>query len=285
MNSPVGVDESRRDVYAMLAETCKLDPKKYPVPPAVTRNTTTITPEQRFKNIHGAFLAIQQNENCEQFSIRANVSTNELLRVNKLAAGCTNWPSGKLFIPEAAKCKAYVVADDDECLGITRRFGLRLSEFLSWNPEIDAKCRNLLVHKQTTVCVSQPGGEYTIPDAAWEKPPQPSAPAVVKRGVLAEGTKKCARFHRYVGRESCTALMMRYAITHADFLFLNPSVEPNCGNLAEGHNYCVEPVGPYVDYEGHDLAVKAARKKRRLPVVPFAELRKRATQRVGKAGR
>lgn len=246
INSPIGFDASTRDSYEALVKDCKLDPAVDIVPAPKVSNETVITPEERFKGIPGYFADIQNGEGCEDFSIRTNISTTELLRVNRLYAGCMNWPGAgqKLFVPEDSVCNAYVVEDDDQCLGITRKFGIRLPEFLSWNPDINSMCTNLMVHKQKTVCVSQPGGDYIIPDSVVDAAAPSPQKSVVPRGIIAERTNsKCALYHEYRKGETCSGLMMRYGIRFPDFRFLNPSVDSVCGNMVESHHYCMKPVG------------------------------------------
>ena len=106
----------------------------------------------------------------------------------------------------------------------------------------------------TQICVSPPGmslPQQNTPGTQNTTVPYPnatstitSAPvAAVPTNVAQHVNPRCGEYYTMVEGDYCNLLVMKFAISLADFLFLNPDVNSNCTNLLAQYSYCVKPVG------------------------------------------
>ena len=100
----------------------------------------------------------------------------------------------------------------------------------------------------TQVCVSVPGkplpmqntmAPYSNGTATITSAPVAAIPTDVARHV----NPRCAQYYTAVAGDYCNLLVMRYAISLPDFLFLNRDVNADCTNLLAQYSYCVKPIG------------------------------------------
>lgn len=106
----------------------------------------------------------------------------------------------------------------------------------------------------TQICVSAPG----VPLAAQSAAGTPnttvpysngtstitSAPvAAVPTNVAHQVNPRCGQYYTTVEGDYCNLIIMKFAISLDDFLFLNGDVNANCTNLLAQYSYCVKPVG------------------------------------------
>lgn len=95
------------------------------------------------------------------------------------------------------------------------------TQLLAWNPVLNAGCNNIDKAVGYEICVGQPGTQYTVPKT--------SAPTVStaapKPTDIADGTNVyCARFYKALLGDYCNLLIMKFAISLPDFVFLNPAI-------------------------------------------------------------
>ena len=100
------------------------------------------------------------------------------------------------------------------------------------------------------LCVVKPGTPYTSPAPATMQPTIPTTPAPVPTDIADEATTYCGRYYRAVVGDYCNLLTVKFGISLADFLFLNPAVNENCTNLFAEESYCVRAVGDINTYTG-----------------------------------
>lgn len=95
-----------------------------------------------------------------------------------------------------------------------------------------------------SVCVTSPGRPYVAPSVTITLPPTSPTEAVSVPGDLAEESTTYRAKYYSVGEEDyCNLLSVRFGISLADFIILNPAVKENCTNLYAHESYCVQAVG------------------------------------------
>ncbi|KAI0451611.1 hypothetical protein F5B21DRAFT_507095 [Xylaria acuta] len=119
----------------------------------------------------------------------------------------------------------YTVQSGDNCNVIRDRFGdiFTLTEFYSWNPEVDSFCSNLFPGEVVCVGAGNPTGA----------PPACAVP--VKPGLISN----CDSCYKVVTGDSCSRIVSVNKISLAEFLAWNPDLNSVCTNLEIGYNYCV----------------------------------------------
>ncbi|KAI0861730.1 hypothetical protein F4860DRAFT_474929 [Xylaria cubensis] len=126
----------------------------------------------------------------------------------------------------ASNCTAtYTVQPGDNCNKIRDQFGdiFTLTQFYSWNPEVDSFCSNLFPGEVVCVGVGNPTGA------------PPACPVPVKTGLISN----CDSCYKVVDGDSCSGIETSKNITLAEFLAWNPDLNSGCTNLEIGYNYCV----------------------------------------------
>ncbi|KAI5866007.1 LysM domain-containing protein [Durotheca rogersii] len=197
----------------------------------------------------GKTYEIKAGDDCHSISVSQGIGTDWLLTDNDLSAACVDFPSsGKLCLVNT--CDVYTVAEGDTCKSITREFGMTDSQFRAWNPSVDAGCYNLQRMVGDQVCVAVPGTPYITPAPTTIAPSIPTTAAPVPTNI-AQGTNTyCGRYYEAIPGDYCNLVIMKFAISLSDFLFLNPAVNENCTNLFAYESYCIQPVGDINTYSG-----------------------------------
>lgn len=106
----------------------------------------------------------------------------------------------------------------------------------------------------TQICVSAPGKPLpaqntrrtqntTVPYSNGTSTITPAPVAAVPTNVAQQVNLHCGQYYSTVEGDYCNLLLMKFAISLVDFLFLNKVVNANCTNLLAQYSYCVKPVG------------------------------------------
>lgn len=188
---------------------------------------------------------IQLGDDCHSISLSEGIGTAWLLMDNNLAAWCENFPTeGALCLVN--KCNVVTVQAGDSCHSIAYAANITDVQLKAWNLVLNAGCHNVdkLVGHQ--LCITPPGEEYVDP----EPPTTTSTPVPVPTDVAEGTTERCAKYYLVQPGEYCNLLVMRFAISLADFLFLNPAINENCTNLFALESYCVQAYGDINTYPG-----------------------------------
>lgn len=93
------------------------------------------------------------------------------------------------------------------------------------------------------VCISKPGNPYVLPSSTVLVQTMPTTPAPVPTDVAAGTNTYCGMYYQAVLGDFCNTIVMKFGISLADFVFLNPAINENCTNLFAEESYCVEAVG------------------------------------------
>ncbi|KAI2707493.1 hypothetical protein DTO013E5_8367 [Penicillium roqueforti] len=130
--------------------------------------------------------------------------------------------------------KFHKVVDGDNCATISKEYGISQADFLTWNPDVGADCKNLWLDNY--VCVGS-----TPTSTSGTPPPTSTSPGVVTPTPTQPNmTKGCTKFHMVVDGDNCATISREYGISRADFLTWNPDVGTNCTNLWLDNYVCVE---------------------------------------------
>lgn len=93
------------------------------------------------------------------------------------------------------------------------------------------------------VCVSAPGKPYVTPTVSLVAPTIATTAAPVPTDVASGVNSRCGRYYHVVVGDYCNMIVVKFKITMADFIFLNPSINANCTNLLADESYCIQAVG------------------------------------------
>jgi hypothetical protein len=95
---------------------------------------------------------VESEDTCDSIATAKNVSTYSVRRAAGAGPECNLRDGVKLCLPEP--CTVYRVRYDDTCQSILDSVsGLRASDLLIWNPNINPLCTNLNVMVETLICI------------------------------------------------------------------------------------------------------------------------------------
>jgi LysM repeat protein len=125
-------------------------------------NNTSVTRYSTPTTCTGATVPVATNADCDSFAMRHGISTDQLLAINGLTAGCANFPGGKTSLCIEGSCQTYTVKANDTCTSIALAYNLWPLQLRLWNPFLDPACNDLARMVGHVICVSNPNG-YTTP--------------------------------------------------------------------------------------------------------------------------
>ncbi|KAF9874971.1 LysM domain-containing protein [Colletotrichum karsti] len=253
LNSPFGYQADFAASFRNLTKSCSATRYTFttPTPYAISTIAPPPTPE---RPTCGSPYVVKSNDTCDSIAVANGVATWSVLRAGGLDWRCKNLAAGDLLcLPKP--CNLYRVQYDDTCEAIvSKRSGLNMASFMSWNPVINSLCTNMDELVGHMLCVTAPGGvpgdeNMTVP------PPTPTADpgtAVPKPTNGKDETKgPCAKWYTIQDGDKCESVSVRDGIALRDFYFLNPSLDSQCTNLLLGIAYCVQAVGNIATYPGY----------------------------------
>ncbi|KAK4128906.1 carbohydrate-binding module family 50 protein [Parathielavia appendiculata] len=242
-DGPVVASES---LYESMTLSCGITGK--PVT-TTTIDYSTSQPEPTQAVCGGTQYAIQSGDDCYSISKAQGVGTAWLLADNNLAAYCADFPtSGSLCITN--NCDIVTVEVNQTCAAIADAAGITETQLNAWNPVINPVCSNINMMNGTTLCISPPGPQLPPPVTTNIPPLTPTTAAPVPSDAAAGSNKPCGRWYDVEAGDYCNLVVLKFAISLEDFLFLNTGINVNCTNLYAGESYCVQPVGDINTYPG-----------------------------------
>ncbi|KAI1776335.1 LysM domain-containing protein [Hypoxylon cercidicola] len=242
-----GLDLQESSVYESKTSSCGIANAPLTKTPLTLFSPTEYVPAT--PTCAGKTYQIQSGDDCHSISSSQGIGTDWLLADNALTAACLDFPStGELCLVNT--CEVYTVVEGDTCASITKEFGINESQFRAWNPSINAGCYNLERMVGNQVCIAVPGTPYITPAPTTIAPSIPTTAAPIPTNV-AEGTNNnCGRYYEAIPGDYCNLVIIKFAISLDDFLFLNSGVNVNCTNLFALESYCVQAVGDINTYSG-----------------------------------
>ena len=135
-------------------------------------------------------------------------------------------------------CDAFhFVVQGDGCAAITSKYGISLSQFYTWNPEIGTSCANLWL--DVYVCVSiigvGPTPTTTLKTSTTTKGNGIATPTPIQPGM----TTSCKKFWKVVSGDGCASIAQKGGISLTNFYKWNPGVGSNCESLWLDYYVCI----------------------------------------------
>lgn len=161
LGNPLGYDASLATNYASLVASCNATAYSYTTPTqyainatvAATTATTAVTTTAS-SDCTGSY-TVQATDDCNSVAQALNVSTYSLLYSNGLDIYCQNFAAAvnaTLCIPP--QCDTYIWQLTDDCDSVVASLAnVTVPQFLAWNPNFNALCRNAVNFIDYAVCI------------------------------------------------------------------------------------------------------------------------------------
>ncbi|KAK5654042.1 hypothetical protein OQA88_7720 [Cercophora sp. LCS_1] len=242
----LGPDLRSASAYESRTSSCAITGAPLTTTPS-TFTPTTNTPTT--PTCAGTTYTIQPGDTCNSISASEGIGTDWLITDNGLTAHCHDFPTtGTLCL--ANTCDVYTVLVGDTCKSIAKDHDISEAQLRAWNPSINAGCYNLESMIGDQLCVNKPGTPYTTPPLTTIQPTIPTTAAPVPTDIAVDTTEYCGKYYKVVLGDYCNLLTIKFGISLADFIFLNPAINENCTNLFAEESYCVQAVGDINTYTG-----------------------------------
>ncbi|KAF2004067.1 carbohydrate-binding module family 50 protein [Amniculicola lignicola CBS 123094] len=135
-------------------------------------------------------------------------------------------------------CDAFhLTVEGDQCGTIAAKYGISLSQFYSWNPDVGTSCGGLWL--ETYVCVSIIGVNPPSSTAAPTPTNGISTPSPIQTGMVGN----CDLFYKVASGDECGNIATKYGITLTQFYTWNPAVGSTCNKLQADVYVCVSIIG------------------------------------------
>ncbi|KAL2813346.1 hypothetical protein BDW59DRAFT_167529 [Aspergillus cavernicola] len=243
-------NDGMAEEFSSLTKSCGVSTLDYATPsPAII---SSHEPPAATPTCDGRIATIKPGDTCNSFAKDNNVGTWRLLIQNGLAGGCAGFPtSGSLCV--IGNCTTHEVTSSDTCRGLAWKYGITITQFITWNSILNPTCSNLNVMVGYQACVSYPGNatDTTNPYATTGVAGTATAPAAVPTKLGPDVNTRCGKYYVIKTGDYCQAIAMANSIEVNDFYFLNPDIDRNCTNLWLDYSYCVLPVGNIMTYSGY----------------------------------
>ncbi|PIL32555.1 hypothetical protein GSI_05258 [Ganoderma sinense ZZ0214-1] len=187
------------------------------------------------------YYTVQSGDTCAVMETQFDVTFDQIRQWNpEIDSNCANIQPGFGYcvagpaagtgtITPSQGCTAYyTVQSGDSCGVIDAQFNITLTQFLTWNPEINSQCSNILAGIQ--YCVAGPSGGSTTTTT--------SAAAPTGSGTITPG-QGCKQYYTVVSGDNCSVIESKFSITLTQFTTWNPEINSQCTNLELGVQYCV----------------------------------------------
>ncbi|RDX41745.1 hypothetical protein OH76DRAFT_1411835 [Lentinus brumalis] len=112
----------------------------------------------------------------------------------------------------------YTVKSGDTCTAIESLFTISLSDFRTWNPEVNAQCTNIVLG--LAYCVNGPPPSST-----------PIAPGTITTG--------CDAYYTVQPGDTCAIMEDQTGVSFDQIRQWNPEIDSNCANIQPDLAYCV----------------------------------------------
>jgi len=160
LNNPLGFEYNAASRFASLTSSCNSTTGySVAIPTAYALNSTattvpamvTATPAPECT---GSYI-VQPTDTCNSVARALNVSTYNLVHYNNIDIYCRNFANTiNQTIYQPPQCDTYTWKAIESCESVVGNFpGMTVPQFLAWNPNFSALCRNSLNFVGYEVCV------------------------------------------------------------------------------------------------------------------------------------
>ena len=214
LSSPFDFTEEFAKEFASLTSSCGSTQYGYTTPGPYALGTQTSDDPLPTPTCTNSY-AVKGTDTCNSISTAYNVSTYSITSRNNLYSDCSNLAAvGTICIPQ--QCNIYQIQSNDTCDSIIQAHGNGISgsQFLAWNPNINALCSNLGTLRQTFICfrsvlvldpkidmhlltvASPPGGVLSIPTPTASMPvTEPTVPVPRPTNSFPESNGNCGKWY------------------------------------------------------------------------------------------
>ncbi|KAL3421595.1 LysM domain-containing protein [Phlyctema vagabunda] len=241
-----GLDTDLASSFSALTKSCGSTQFATTTPTAVVL-TTSVAPTP---TCAGSKYTSKAGDTIYSVSLSQKIATDTLLNRNGLSYDQGSLATGTSLCI-AATCDVYVLNTNETCNSIASAAGISTIQLQTWNTNINPLCNNLARFVNSTFCISNPAGNYTMPVNNIGAPTFVTTAAPEPTNVGQNTTTRCGRFYEVKSEETCQTISQKFSIPLDDFYFLNPEVNTNCTNLLADVSYCVQPVGYISTYPGY----------------------------------
>ncbi|KAL2786993.1 hypothetical protein BJX66DRAFT_341680 [Aspergillus keveii] len=255
--------------FSNRTSSCGVSTIPPPTPSSVLISSAPVPTATERPCDDGRKVAIQPGDTCDTFALAHNVSTYRLLIDNGLQSGCENFPSeGSLCV--IGSCQTHNVSETDTCPGLASKYGITITQFITWNQVLNSRCTNIGTLVGHMACVSYPGNATSTKNPYATNPVEGTATTAVPAptNVAPDVNTACGKYYRVKEGDYCQVIAMSNGIMLDDLYFLNPGIDKNCTNLWLDYNYCVRPVGNIETYPGYATVTGGPTTSRWMPTLP-----------------
>ncbi|MCJ1390857.1 Glycoside hydrolase 18 protein [Xylographa bjoerkii] len=132
----------------------------------------------------------------------------------------------------------YVDAANDTCALIEESFGLTPQQFIAWNPSLNALCTNFILGD--AYCVYGPA--ISVSSTITSGPTSTTAKATTTTTTTSHSSttssSSCTKTYTVASGDTCYIIYTKYALTAAQFMALNPTLNAACA-LTVGQVVCI----------------------------------------------
>lgn len=150
-------------------------------------------------------------------------------------------------------CDAFhMVVDEDQCGNIAHKYGISLSQFNQWNPEVKADCSGLWAAYY--VCVSVIGVDPKPTTTTGTAGNGIATPTPTRAGMVGN----CDSFYKVKSGDECAKIASNHGITTDQLYKWNTEIGSTCSGLWPDYYICVSIVGvspkPSTTTQGNGVA-------------------------------
>ncbi|PGH27223.1 hypothetical protein AJ80_01180 [Polytolypa hystricis UAMH7299] len=138
-------------------------------------------------------------------------------------------------------CDAFhKVESGDQCGVIAQQYGISLSQFVEYNPGVNADCSGLWLDYYVCVSIIGVGPDPTITTTTTTTPTNGiPTPTPVQPGMVTN----CDEFHKVSSGDTCAMITQTNGISLSQFYSWNPNVGSDCSGIWLDYYVCVSIVG------------------------------------------
>ena len=148
----------------------------------------------------GSFVPVPTGSSCDDVALANRVSTDNLLMVNGLYAGCANWPAGLKKVCIEQSCTPYRIQENETCVDVSIAYNITLTQLVSWNPSVDPACANWNHKVGHIICISDPGN-YSEPKPHEGGGPIPTNAAPAPTDAAKGSSSRCGKWYEIQPRD------------------------------------------------------------------------------------
>ncbi|RDW67396.1 uncharacterized protein DSM5745_09262 [Aspergillus mulundensis] len=262
-----GYDDVTEQVWHNMQQNCKLDEELYVHPNLnetgpwdADRPEIIWTVEAPCDRTTTLSIAPGEMVTCQDLGLAESVPSSSIPSLNYDAKCDIPLSNGTYCLPEP--CDIAVIANDTSApilLQSETYQNITMVQFVSWNPDVDLK--NLfmgdticvgrvepvsaLLSVQTVNMSSPPGGIYTPSSTtvgaayptSFTTTASPSAPTAT------DTIANCGLYYTVQQGDICDDVTLRFSLTLAQLIAMNPSIDEECSNLLYGEHCTVATEG------------------------------------------